>query len=503
MMDSENDKSVMTINDSFASADVEDEPDNRSKAKKVYAVSLKRPVFMLNRKDLVLEVARDLFARQKWNTFRELTTKLLIGDTRIAGFMLMKHFFVFLYAEDVRRLNTPELRNFIKNFLLLLDNQKYEFLLELAVYILKNDQVLLSEKPYLVDLRNDMEKRIRRVNWTKAQTMLRQTYQLYEEYLEFIEWKTQNDPRNIATFSVQSSINSNSYMSSVLEHLSNRIKDNLNRLVSNNRNVEMNLDIGVLMLLQLYDNDNELIEALELLERYAMSNRDNMNAHIYIVEFLARFPDIPHDYKIRINALQNIVRLCPDSRYTLRLVKEQPQVSGLTVVERLQMLVDFVDYKVNHRLKRAWKLLDKTLSAFISSSGNDITYVQHVQLFFTDRLLYWERIHFNLSELQSVLSKLRQYHQARSSTDYSSDISSASDSSFSFCNYQNTLLARLASTSHQQFTSQQQAASSDSAISKHDYYLYLYKSNVLQRLSQLELPFSPNLKQYKEILATL
>ncbi|KAH9404279.1 Protein AF-10 [Tyrophagus putrescentiae] len=272
-----------------------------------------------------LEVPKSWF--RHFYIYLELTTKLLIGDTRIAGFMLMKHFFVFLYAEDVRRLNTPELRNFIKNFLLLLDNQKYEFLLELAVYILKNDQVLLSEKPYLVDLRNDMEKRIRRVNWTKAQTMLRQTYQLYEEYLEFIEWKTQNDPRNIATFSVQSSINSNSYMSSVLEHLSNRIKDNLNRLVSNNRNVEMNLDIGVLMLLQLYDNDNELIEALELLERYAMSNPDNMNAHIYIVEFLARFPDIPHDYKIRINALQNIVRLCPDSRYTLRLVKEQPQMN--------------------------------------------------------------------------------------------------------------------------------------------------------------------------------
>lgn len=493
-MDSEAEKSLLTCEDSF----VTQGKSPRVKAtRKVYAVSLKKQPFTVNRKDHVLEVARDMFARQKWSTFKDLTTKILISDTRVPGFMLMKHFFLILYAEDARHIDTHELRNFIKNFMLMLDNQKYEFLLELAIYILRNDQMLLTEKPFLIDLRTEMEKRARRFNWSKSQLMLRQTYQLYEEYLEFIEWKAQNDPRNFATYSVHSSLNTSSYMSSVLEHLSTKIKENLNRLISNNEHVEMNLDIGVLMLLQLYDNDNELTEALDLLEQYAMSNPDNLNAHIYLYEFLIKFPDIPHDYKTRIFALQNIVRLCPDSRYTLLLVKEQPAISGLTVTERLEMLVDFVDYKQNQRSKKTWKLIHKSLAAFIGESGEDMAYVQQVQLFFSDRLFYWERIHYKLAELQLILPQLRQYQQKQGHSGYSSDISTASDSSIGFSIRQSfNLPASVA------FSSQQQS-SSDATISKYNYYLYIYKGRVLHQLSQLELPLSPNLEQYREIMSTL
>lgn len=492
-MDSEDDKSFLLGEDSFVS---QVNPHRVKATRNVYAVSLKKQPFAVNRKDLVLEVARDMFARQKWSTFKEMTTKLLLPDTRVPGFMLMKHFFLMLYAEDARHIDTHELRNFIKQFMFLLDNQKYEFLLELAIYILRNDQLLLSEKPFLIDLRTEMEKRTRRSNWSKSQLMLRQTYELYEEYLEFIEWKAQNDPRNFATYSVHSSLNTSSYMSSVLEHLSKKIKANLNRLLSNNEHVEMNLDIGVLMLLQLYDNDNELIEALDLLEQYAMRNPDHLNAHIYLYEFLTKFPDIPHDYKIRIFALQNIVRLCPDSRYTLLLVKEQPVISGLTVTERLQMLVDFVDYKQNQRSKKTWKLIHKSLAEFINESGEDMASVQQVQLFFSDRLLYWERIHYKLADLQSVLQKLRQYQQSRSHPDYSSDISTASESSIGFGSFPYNLQYSKAGSS-------QQAPSSDGAISKYEYYLYIYKGRVLHQLSQLELPLSPNLEQYKEIMAPL
>lgn len=467
------------------------------KTSKVYAVSIRKQAQSVNHKGRVLELTRDLFARSRWDSLKDIFHCCLINDLRMPGFLLMKYFFTLLYSQEAKYINRLELRKFLENFVLLMENGKYEFLLELVLYILSNETTMLSEKPFLIDLRTQMEKRMRRTKLTKGQDMLQLTYQLYEDYLEFIEWQAQKDPHYFATSST--TFNSQSYMSSVLKHLSTRLKENLNQLLAHqrNENSDVNLDIGVLMLLQLYDNDNELVEALQLLQQYANRNQDLLSAHIYLYEFLIQFPDIPGAVSpLRVEALHNIARLCPDSRYTLRLVNELPVHSGLAIFERLQMLVEFVDYVHNRRSKKAWKLMHHTVCKFNSDYAGDLEAKGRLQTFFSLRLRFWEPIHFELSDLNRILPQLQQFHRARnhSDSDYSSDFSTSSDSS---------ILKYRVNLRHGKAASSTSQLGNGVAIYGKEYQLYLYKGKILAHLSNLQVPLSVNLQHYRDSIVGL
>ena len=422
--------------------------------------SAKKP-YMLNRKDLVTGVARDLFVRHKWNSLIQLAHSEF-GDLRIPGFILMRYMLIALYTQNVDTIDINVLKQYFSSMYKII-NSKYDFILEMIIYLLHNKS-LLPEKSFVTKACRQYLLRARKACNTKHVKIFSQTYKLYEEYLDYIEWNTLNHPSNIHSI----------VMINTAKVLSNKIKTNLQSIVDELEDPEFHFDIGVLMLLHLFDMDNELPDALQSLEKCVSLQPDNLNFHIYLYEFLSKYPEVPHDPALRIHLLKQIFRLCPDSKYTIRLVNESPDLTQLSLFDRINMVSDFVDYKHNWKSRKAWSLLHK-LSTKIDVDSDQFFLLKS---FFTFRLRFWSRLHFKLNELKSCIEQLKTFHHSRNESNYTSD----------------------SSLSHNETSVHKNPPiCSDSRIQNPNYSLFLLKGKFLYQLSQF-LVLPGDLEQYCHLL---
>ncbi|KAI2809705.1 hypothetical protein BLOT_000856 [Blomia tropicalis] len=455
---------------------------NNNKKEYKFCINTSNRAYARNRKDIVLECARDLFVRHKFDSLKQLSHALML-ERRIPGFLLMKYFFVLLYSIDPNQIDVNKLKTFITEFIFTVPHDKYQFLLEVIFYMLYNKNILLNEKSFIIDLRLVMERRMRRAKLPLEIELQKQTYLLYEEYLNFLEWKMK-----IKLKKKKSRVTSfNSHEDEVLFRLTNKIKNNLEELLRVNGEhliTEMNMDLAVIMLLKIYDFESELNEAFITLKQYTENNPNHLNGYIYLYKFILRYPYISGvNDDIRVNTLKNIIKLAFDCDYTFELIEMSPEITKLSIYERISMLVNYLAYVKNRNSKRVWELISKLLENIMvvesnETSNTDLENEQSEDLdfdndidfaneqsdkmkddstdelttvlqFFTENISLMERIHFKLSDLSFLVK-------------------------------------------HDQNESNQNLSE-----------IFQFKANILEKLYTIGVPLSPNLKQYYEAINNL
>lgn len=359
----------------------DNENDNNGSLIPIWGISSSRTY--LNNKQNLLRISCNLFAEHKWNSLLQLTNSLLINN-RIPGYILMKNFFIFLYEKPPdSEMYFVNVRYFIQELLQIME-ERFETLIELTIFLINHKNMIAIGKKFITDLHLKNEKNLKHAN--KSSSILGDILEIYKEYLEFIEWKA-NKKNNLLLIMHEKMIN------------------NFKNILNNVEHKEISLDIVILILLDLNNYKNEFEESLRILQLYTRKFPDNLNGHVYLYEFLMKFPDVNSDFDLKFNSLKQIIQLCPDSKYTLRFVTEFSY--RIEIIECLELIANYVDYKSNRNSHKAWKILNGIMDKLEMVKQKDEMTFEKIQRFFLNKLPYWQRIHFCLAELQENLAKLK------------------------------------------------------------------------------------------------
>ncbi|XP_075586086.1 uncharacterized protein LOC124490275 [Dermatophagoides farinae] len=359
---------------------------------------------LINRKDSLLRLQCDLYAGHKWNSFTQLTDALII-DRRLPCYILMRNFIFTLYRSEPSHLSNGDRMQqtckFIWKLLFVLD-ERYETMIELINYFIhvgdhhQQPSLLTQGKSFMNDLNKELERRFKvggkKRQILKSYRMLIIIFRIYMEYLDLIEWK-----RNRQIYASVSDIR--------VEKLKTNFTDIIDHL-ENEPLPELNLDIVPMIMLELllgYQNNNTQ-EAFEMLLKYSKIFPDNLNGYVFLYEFTKKFNHLNIDHHIQIDCLRNIVRLCPDSKYVLRLIR---QIVDDEPVECLEMICDFLDYKSNYDSLKAWKLLHQTLIRLFNTTTTTNDNLLQIRKYLHRKLNHWQHIHFRLDQLNNYINRLR------------------------------------------------------------------------------------------------
>src|SRR5699024_8738934 len=141
---------------------------------------------------------------------------------------------------------------------------------------------LLAEmKMFMSGLLRGWNKKLRRVKRDVGIESIQSTVRLYEEYIDYREWLVMSHSRNLH------SPLANSISGTVAQKVTSRLEELIEQ--TGDRNQHLHLDIGVLMLLRLFEFDNQLERSLSLLHRYCAYRPDHLHAHLYLYQLLARY----------------------------------------------------------------------------------------------------------------------------------------------------------------------------------------------------------------------
>lgn len=214
---------------------------------------------------------------------------------------------------------------------------------------------------------------------------------------------------------------------------------------------------------------------------YVGKNPSHLNAHIYLYEFLGRYTGVVDDDRLQWKELIEIVKFCPDSRYAIKLAATNYYQSGLSLLERIDILADFLDYKQNQNSRKGWKLMIKLLNTINTELKHDGKInIPEISDYFRIRIQYWQGVHFNLKDLEKKRQQLRASHMDhREDSDYSSDSSVGSTNSL----YYNSRAKRSKLRSTQKQTSvigddnlELRASPASDNLSMYRTYLYKWKT---------------------------
>ncbi|XP_075679503.1 LOW QUALITY PROTEIN: uncharacterized protein LOC113793825 [Dermatophagoides pteronyssinus] len=443
-------------------------------------------IHILNRKELILQLQCNLFCGHKWSSFIQLSDAL-ITDRRLPCNLIMRNFLFILFKSKPNLLDNSErfdsAYKFVWNLLFLMID-RYETMIELINYFIwvgyyhQQPSLLAKGKSMILDLNQEIERRYRRgqkkQQFSKSFHMLEIVFRIYMEYFDLIDWKLNGQTTSSAI-------------------RLDKLKTNFNDLIEHfavEPLPELNLDIVPLIMLELFfieenrqnGNNHYHDEALEMLTKYSKTFPDNLNGHVYLYEFLK---DLKRHFNhslddnsrsIQIECLRNIERLCPDSKYVLRLAQ---QIVDDEPIECLEMITNFLDYHSNSNSLKAWKILHRILiHIFNRKSTTDIDddILLKIRKFLFIKLKYWQHIHFRLDQLNSFLSEWQRNNSSGTeqfeSTNNDDDIRSVASTTFrSIISTTSTFQSADSSTIQ---------SSSSSLINKRD--LYKYKGKIIAEI---------------------
>lgn len=184
-----------------------------------------------------------------------MITHNLFGDLRTPKFVLYRSVIATLYMFDPLQLDWNKLDSFLTNMMNYV-LQRTAFALELLVYISHHGRVLSAQKTILFDITRrllinpyDKMLRVDSSRFLPTTILLYNLVLLQQEYCNFLEWKQATEKE---LYAAQTSTISHSFI------LSEQIKTRLTDLIENNKFKQISLDTSVLILIQLYDYDNQL-----------------------------------------------------------------------------------------------------------------------------------------------------------------------------------------------------------------------------------------------------
>ncbi|GIY63735.1 uncharacterized protein CDAR_460121 [Caerostris darwini] len=151
-------------------------------------------------------------------------------------------------------------------------------------------------------------------------------------------------------------------------------------------------DIFVLKLIEILNECDKAEEIEDVLHDYVESNPNNLNAHIYLCNYLNNYHP---ESEVLIKHLKVIADWCPSDERVLLLI-EKLWNRGKEGHNCLQLSFMFLDYPSNEKNVKAWKLLSDILLKSEDSKR------ELEKLYWKSRRSSWHWMYFNPSQVYHI-----------------------------------------------------------------------------------------------------
>ena len=118
------------------------------------------------------------------------------------------------------------------------------------------------------------------------------------------------------------------------------VKLSLRNVIEQNKDTI--LDNFVAILIEMYENDDQSKDVIEVLTTYMNNNPNHLNAFIYLYKMSAKYPNQSNP-NLKIEVLKRIASISPDNRLVLDLVTND----WVSITDKFTILIKYVDYKQN------------------------------------------------------------------------------------------------------------------------------------------------------------
>ena len=343
------------------------EDKNNEKLYRNYFVQTRIPAVSMYSKNKLLRVCCNAFAYHRLNSAAKLMSALISDKRTPHSFIVKAGFTLFTQNTSDSSLLVKSMKKLSK-----LDVNKREIMLEMILYFLAiNDKT--GAKKYIDSNESYLKLPIFRKN------RLIDTYlNCYVCFVDYLEWKQSKEESNHNFFFHSNRV------------IAQKTKLSLKNLI--NETKELVLDYFVLILIEMYEDSLEFSEAHEILEVYIGNNQEHLNSYIYLYNFCVKYPEYSKSDS-QSKALQQIQKYSPENQLILNLIQTKDQI-----VDKFEVLMEFVDYKQNFDNINAWTQLkellisidDKTIKKLIKKLWKDV-YQE-----------YWVRLHCNLTKIKEL-----------------------------------------------------------------------------------------------------
>jgi hypothetical protein len=160
------------------------------------------------------------------------------------------------------------------------------------------------------------------------------------------------------------------------------------------------MDIFVLILIEIYGNEKQFEVLNQLLVHYMNQNRDHLSSSLYLYDFYEKNPEFVENEN-RIIALNNILRLSPENPLVLELAEDMSCSDG----QKLEIIMDFIDFTSNNENIKGWKLLRNNLKNIYREDNNNPI----INKLWTQKYKHWIKSYFKLEDIESNSRKLIRY----------------------------------------------------------------------------------------------
>ena len=171
--------------------------------------------------------------------------------------------------------------------------------------------------------------------------------------------------------------------------LTDKIKLSLRNVIDDNK--DMILDNFVSILIELYENDDQLKDVFNVLNTYIDNNPNHLNAYIYLYKMSVKYPD-QSDTDLKVKALKKIASISPENPLVLDLVRND----WVSNEEKFKILMEYIDHKQNHNDTDTWLLIQEFLGSI--EQKYDLKIIKDLWKQFYES--YWVRLHCNLNRIK-------------------------------------------------------------------------------------------------------
>jgi hypothetical protein len=336
-------------------------------------IPTKKSPFSVYKKEDLLSICRNAFAFHRLSCGSKLMSALSV-DKRTPHFFILKAALILFTQNNNNNNNNSLLTQSMKK-VSKYDINKKEIMLEMIInYIRNNDRI--GAKEYI-----EANQTYIKFNLCRSHPIIDAYLKCYISYCDYWEWKESiNESKNSYYYSLNEST----------KLISDKTKLALKKIITDSKDCQ--LDIFVLILLQMYEYNQQFDEAIDLLQLYVNYNSNHLNAFIYLYEFCLKYDNQYSTVEQEVNALKNICRLSPDHILVLELVKK----NVLSVEQNFELIMEFIDYTPNNYNLSAWILLRDTLNVIKKDNRKAKSVVKIWKQRYKP---YWIRSYFNASSI--------------------------------------------------------------------------------------------------------
>ena len=277
--------------------------------------------------DRILRVLTNAFAYHRIDSGKELLSAFSV-DMRTPHSLLLK-------ANLILFNNTPSVDINLATTLLesyrSFDVNKKELMLELLLILIRNYD-RMATKQFVLNNQNLLS-----LKTLKKHSIIDAYLKAYISLVDYLLWKERT---------------TNTYSDQVV---ADSVKLSLRNVIEQNKDTI--LDNFVAILIEMYENDDQSKDVMQVLTTYMNNNPNHLNAFIYLYKTSAKYPN-QSNHNLKIEVLKKIASISPDNRLVLDLVKND----WVSIKDKFTILMEYVDYKQNRNdidtLNLIYNLLD-------------------------------------------------------------------------------------------------------------------------------------------------